>query len=309
MNRNSYSLSDKWSVATLRDEENTLSLRYGVYQPKEGVAANRFVILMNGRTEYLEKYNYFVDDLDLPPDCHLLTMDHRGQGASGGARGHIDSYDTFCKDTARIIEKVVQSRPYIMIAHSMGGLITLYGSLEGHFRPEKMLLFSPLLGLRDDPMPKPLARKLASAVAGLGVGHISAHFGQNNKTNFDKNKLTHSIDRYMRIQSAPHQIPSVTFGWVHASFCAIDAIFNADKIKNLNSDVSIIGSPDDKVVDPTAWQRWVKTATPLTKRHVEFELLHGAKHEILSEIPPYYDHALEHAKNFVETWPNSLGHN
>jgi alpha-beta hydrolase superfamily lysophospholipase len=302
MSTDTYSLNDKWSVATIRDETNSLSLRYGVYQPEAGVAADRFVILLNGRTEYLEKYNYFVEDLKLPGNCHLLTNDHRGQGASGGARGHIETYDVFCRDIARIIEKVVRSRPYIIISHSMGGLIALYGSLEGFFQPAKMLSFSPLFGLRDDPMPRKLARILSSGISGLGVGHISAHFGQNNKTAFEINKLTHSIERYTRIQNAPHQIPSVTFGWVFATFCAIDKIFEADTARNLGCDISIIGSPNDQVVDPTAWHRWVNFAAPLTEKRIEFELEHGARHELLSEIPKYYDHALAESRKVIMSW-------
>ena len=302
MNINSYSLNNKWSVSTIRDSENTLSLRYGVYQPQADVPADRYVILLNGRTEYLEKYNYYVDALELPANCHLLSTDHRGQGASGGARGHIKSYDTFCQDTARIIEQVIGSKPYIIVSHSMGGLISLYGSLEGYLCPEKMLLFSPLLGLRDDPMPRRLAQKLSSTVTKIGGGHISAHFGQNNRPTFDQNKLTHSNERYERIQNAPHQIPSVTFGWVFATFCALEEVFNEGKIKNIPCDISIIGSPNDKVVDPTAWEKWVNLATPLSKHRIEFELMHGAKHEILSEIPTFYDRALAYSRKFVHSW-------
>ncbi|MEZ4742363.1 MAG: hypothetical protein R3B45_07945 [Bdellovibrionota bacterium] len=72
-----------------------------------------------------------------------------------------------------------------------------------------------------------------------------------------KNKLTHSFERYEKIQNAPYQIPSVTFGWVHATFQAMDEIFLPKAIKNLNTDVFIMGSPDDQVVDPSAWQKWV----------------------------------------------------
>lgn len=286
----------------MRNADDSLSLRYGVFRPDPKILADRFVVLLNGRTEYLEKYNYFVKDLNLPANCHLLTTDHRGQGASGGARGHIDSYETFCKDTAHIIAKVIQSRPYIIFAHSMGGLITMYGNLHGYFTPQNALLFAPLFGLRDKPIPRPLARLLSAGASDLGVGHISAHFGHHNKAEFEDNRLTHHAARYERIKNAPHQIPSVTFGWVHATFKAIDAIFDPEKIRNLSMNLGILGSPEDKVVDATAWQRWIQTASPLTAKPIEFELIHGAKHELLSEINPIYNYTLGHCQKILKQW-------
>jgi lysophospholipase len=302
MSADSYDLNEHWEVSTVRDETNSLSLRYGIYRPDSETPADKYIVLLNGRTEYLEKYNYFVSDLQLPPNCHLISMDHRGQGASGGARGHIDSYDTFAKDASRIIDQTTAGKPFVILAHSMGGLIALYGALNGYIDPKKMLLFSPLLGLRDNPMPRTWSRPISRAIASLGVGHISAHFGQNNRADFPNNKLTHSTERYSRIQNAPHQIPSVTFGWVYATFLALDKIYDPKRLSTLTADVTILGSPDDRVVDETSWHRWTNVARKVCAKKIEFELVHGAKHELLSEIPNIYEYVLTVAKRFIREW-------
>jgi len=280
-----------WKIDTLRDQKNELSIRYGYYSSSTK-NPEKFIVFLNGRTEFIEKYDYLPDDLKLGTNCGFLTLDHRGQGGSGGARGHAENYENFCQDAKLVIDKVVGDKPYAIVCHSMGGLIGLYGHLTGYFSPKKLILSSPLFGIPDQPIPKKIARPLADTMTRLKIGPISAHFGQNNKPKFSKNKLTHSISRYEKIQDAPFQIPSVTFGWVDATFEAIDYIFSAEGINNLKTDVFLMGSPDDKVVDHSAWQKWIKIASAKNDINVGFELFHGAKHELYSEIPKYYDRAV-----------------
>ncbi|MEZ4742362.1 MAG: alpha/beta fold hydrolase [Bdellovibrionota bacterium] len=151
-----YPLGRNWSFSTIRDKNNQLSIRYAVHSAAPKGSIKKYLVFLNGRTEYIEKYSYLPKDFKLPKDFAFLTLDHRGQGASGGARGHIDSYESFIDDAKIVIDNVVKDTPYIMVCHSMGGLVGLLGHLNQTFSAKKLILSSPLLGLPDKPMPKPL---------------------------------------------------------------------------------------------------------------------------------------------------------
>ena len=107
MNQNELlALDSRWKIKFTHGAENT-KIRYGIYGPSTG-NINKFILLVNGRNEFIEKYSYVVQDLKLPPDCAVLTWDHRGQGESSGQTSHCESYEHFAED-ARII--ITQENP------------------------------------------------------------------------------------------------------------------------------------------------------------------------------------------------------
>jgi lysophospholipase len=148
-----------FSVRSTRSTDDRLDLRYAVHWRGTG-EPERFVVLLNGRTEWIEKYDYVAKDLALPSGTAFLTWDHRGQGASGGARSYVESYDDYAEDARRIVAEAVGDKPYALIGHSMGGLIALHATLTGRLSPRALVLLSPLLGLPNEPVPRPLARPL-----------------------------------------------------------------------------------------------------------------------------------------------------
>ena len=63
--------------------------------------AEKIVFVLNGRSEWIEKFAHFIDALSLPEKTAWVTWDHRGQGKSGGKRSHIDHYDSFTYNVAQ----------------------------------------------------------------------------------------------------------------------------------------------------------------------------------------------------------------
>jgi alpha-beta hydrolase superfamily lysophospholipase len=283
---------------TVRDANDTIDLRYGVRHATAG-SSDRFVVFFNGRTEWIEKYCYLADDLQLPAGTGFLTMDHRGQGASGGARAYVDDYGTFASDAAQVVNKVVGSKPYVILTHSMGGLVGLFATLTGKLTPKAMALSSPLLGMPEKPVPVKLARPLSSVITLAGLGKVSTGGGDYTKIPFERNELTHDAALYKRMQTSPYPVPGVTFGWVKATFAAIDQCFSPAALKNLSAPTLVMGGSAESVVDGTGFRRFVAVAAEHAPVDVQLRIFQGARHELFSEIDQYYDAAIKNAREWL----------
>lgn len=278
-------------IRKTRDVADTLDLRYTVIYEGNG-EPERYVVFMNGRTEWLEKYCYVPESLDLPKGTAVLTWDHRGQGASGGARSFVDDYETFSQDAAKIVSEVIGDKPYVIHAHSMGGLISLYATLKGYLKPHAMVLSSPLLGMPEEPIPPKVANPLAHVLTKLFLGAMSTGGGKFTTIPFERNRLTHSVDLYRRMQSGPYKSPGATFGWVAATFRAIETCFDPKYLAELTVPTLVLAGSEETVVDPKSFQRWVTVASAHAKADVQLRIFPGAKHELLSEIPSLYRQAI-----------------
>lgn len=290
-------LESRFVVRTIRDAADELDLRYGVFFAGTG-APKRYVVFLNGRTEWLEKYCYLATDLELPKDTAFLTWDHRGQGASGGARAYVEDYEAFAKDAVRIVDEVCGDKPYVLVSHSMGGLISLYATLKGYLKPKTLVLASPLLGMPDDPVPRKLAKPIASVLNQLFLGALSSGGGSFTKIPFERNRLTHSIAHYRRMQATPYPVPGATFGWVAATFKALDYCFDPSVLARLAVPTFVLAGSEESVVDRDAFQTWVQVAAKHAQADVQLRMIPGARHELFSEIPSYYLPTI-HA---VKTW-------
>lgn len=288
-------------VHKIRDDQDVLDLRYGVYFRGPGTP-KKYVFFSNGRSEWLEKYAYLALDLQLDQDTALVMWDHRGQGASGGTPAWIDNYDTYARDTARIVAATAQDKPYMFMAHSMGGLIALYSTLTGKISPQAMVLGSPLLGLPNSPVPRPLAKPLSLLLTQMGLGAVSSGAGTFTNRPFESNDLTQSRVLYERIQRSPFKIPGATFEWVSATFKAIDVIFDSTNLAKLTCPTLILGGTAETVVDQAAFGQWVKKAQELVPTPVQLTMLPDARHEIFSEVPQIYQAALREATSWMKAY-------
>jgi lysophospholipase len=281
-----------------RDSADVMDLRYGVLPAR--TTAKRFVVFLNGRTEWIEKYAYLPHDLGLPPDCGFLTFDHRGQGASGGARAFVDSYDSYARDAAKIVREQVGDLPYAVLSHSMGGLISLYATLKGQLNPALLVLSSPLLGMPTHPVPVKVAKPLSALLTLGGLGAVSSGGGSFTMEPFERNRLTHCIDRYTRMQESPYKVPGATFGWVRASFAAIAECRRPDLLAKLTAPTLVIGGTKETVVDFSAFRSFVELAAQHAPAPVKLTLIPDARHELFSEIPRLYALTLENVRAFLK---------
>jgi lysophospholipase len=285
----------------IRDPSNSLDLRYATSE--NAAQANRFLVFANGRSEWIEKYHALPSELKIGVDSAFMTFDHRGQGASGGARAWIHDYETYARDMKAVIDASVGNKPYNLICHSMGGLISLQAIMRGLIKPRCLVLSSPLLGMPNKPMPAPLAYYTSALLTGCFLGHINTGGARYWKPPFERNVLTHSAERYEVIQNSPYPVPSPTFEWVKASYQATQFVLQPENLAKLDIPVLVLCGTEELVVDPDALPRWVTAVNQLGKTKVDFHWIHGGYHELLFESKPI----AEQVMTLIRTWFDKNG--
>ncbi len=272
-----------WHKSSLDSPVDGIPIRFAYLKPHR--PATQAVLILNGRSEWIEKYTDLPDWMDLGDDTLWVTMDHRGQGESGGPRAYVSSYEDYALDAAAVLDAVAENLPYAIVSHSMGGLVALYGTLHGHLQPRALALSSPLLALPNSPLPRTWAKPIAHVIAKTRYTHQPTGAGGQKRLRFSGNPLTRSLAGFNVVCQSPFPFISPTFGWVEATFAACDSILQADRIKTLTPPVRIIGGSHENVIDASGWSTWCMTAARETRTPIEFFRVNGGRHELLNEIP------------------------
>jgi len=134
--------------------------------------ARGLVLLVHGLGEHIGRYAALAAWLN-QAGWDVAGYDHRGHGASGGARGDIAQPDSLLDDLSVVIDALRHEpqRPLVLLGHSLGGLIAARFVAEGlstqraaWWRPvDALVLSSPAL----DPGMNGVQRALLSVLAPL----------------------------------------------------------------------------------------------------------------------------------------------
>jgi lysophospholipase len=111
------------------------------WEPKGEV---RFVVaIVHGGAEHVGRYDRLARMFGARGGL-CFGADHRGQGKSGGRKGHVRSFEEYAADLGQVMQAVAAERPeaerpgaipWFVFGHSMGGLITLTYLLEQQRAP------------------------------------------------------------------------------------------------------------------------------------------------------------------------------
>lgn len=261
-------------------------LRIATWQGTRGT-----VLVMPGRTEYIEKYDQVITRL-VTAGYAVAAIDWRGQGLSTraviGNFGHVRRFSEFQQDVAVLLHAVQgMPRPLSLIAHSMGGAIGLRALADGalsHADVDKAVFCAPMWGLN-----LPTEKKLFGPFAvrfleAFGRGQQIAPGGKASdflrNTTLERNKLTTDKTRFDWMRSHLTSHPQLTLGpptisWAAAAFDEMTALM--DVAMPDTSTLVLLGS-EEKVVSEGAIMTQVERLPNSTLLRVE-----GAKHEILQE--------------------------
>jgi acylglycerol lipase len=105
------------------------------------------MLIVHGLGEQSGRYEH-VGERFAAAGIDTHAYDHRGNGRSGGRRGDVDRWSRYHDDLeARLaaVREGVASRPVVMYAHSMGGLIAAGYLLTDRPRPDLTVLTAPAL--------------------------------------------------------------------------------------------------------------------------------------------------------------------
>src|SRR5690242_9204053 len=250
------------------------------------------VVLIQGRTEFIEKYFEVVREL-LARKYSVVTFDWRGQGLSSRQledkrKGHVGDFSEFDCDLHVVVERVLHEhgvKPYFGLAHSMGGNVLLRYLHDNPHEFERAVLTAPMLAVKTKPFPLWFARGVATLWT--STGNKSAYvFGGAHRDpmadTFEENVVTSDkarFDRMMACLTADPQLAlgAPTFGWLEAAFRSMDLVKTEEFAAAIETPVLLIGAAYDKLVDLGADIRLIRRL----KRGMY--VLLKAEHEIMME--------------------------
>lgn len=293
--------SATWKEASAPEREAALDLDHVLVQgmrvrlghrPPEGRGARATVVILPGRTEFIEKYDETIADLAAAGHA-VAIFEWRGQGGSDRflphrQRCHVPAVEDYLADLAAVIEHLESRklpRPFVMLAHSMGGHVGLR-YLRGRSQTfVGAVMSAPMFGIDLRPLPEPLARLFCELAIGLGAGWRYAP-GQRD---FDLARcipLTSCPVQFgslrQRLAASPElAVGGVTCGWLGASLRSIALTRRPGFVEAIATPVLVCQAGRETLVCNRA-------QAALARRLPRGRLLvfPEARHELLHERPP-----------------------
>ena len=248
------------------------------------------VLLLPGRTEYVEKYGRAAADLRARGFA-TLVIDWRGQGLADRAlndpmSGHVADFAEYQLDFTEMVGFARAQglpEPYYLMAHSMGGCIGLRALMQG--APVQAAAFSaPMWGILIAAWMRPMAVALSTASRWFkfddryapGTGAKSYVLS----TPFVGNTLTTDAEMwdYMRAQALVHPelgLGGPSLGWLKAALTECHAL-------------SLLPSPAIPALTALGTLEKIVDTAPIHARMAAWQagrldLYTGAEHEVLME--------------------------
>lgn len=260
------------------------------------------VILLPGRTEYVEKYGRAARGL-AGAGYATLSVDWRGQGLADRAPddksvGHVGDFAEFQVDITALLSFATMAglpQPFYLMAHSMGGCIGLRGLMRGI--PVKAAVFSsPMWGIVLPKGAGPIVRLVTSGATWFGQHHrrmpttssrtlvVDAPFAGNTLT------TDQGMWDYMRAHALAYpdlMQAGPSMGWMRAALRECAALAR-------------LPAPDYPMLCALGSQERIVEVAPIKARVASWpgarlEMYEGAEHEVLMERPALRDAFLRSA--------------
>ncbi len=264
----------------------------------EGGSKRAICVLLNGHTEFLEKYGEVAGEL-CSRGFEVVSLDWRGQGASerrvyGNRAGHVGAFEEYDMDLAALMLQLVEPiqralpapLPVIAVGHSMGGHILLRYLHDHPRRFVCAVLSAPMIAINTGKYSLATVTLLTSL---LNLYRPSKRFifGIEQRDplefRFEENAVTSDRGRFERNQNLLRQQPFLringpTFGWLGAAFRSIRRMRKKSYAGDILTPLLVFGAGEDRVVRTEAIRALCQKIP--NARYIEIE---GAKHEILME--------------------------
>ncbi len=279
------------------------------------------VVIVNGRTENILKYQEVVADL-VRQGYSAYVYDHRGQGFSERllpaepAKGHVRRFDDYVDDLQTFVDQVVRRSPHphlLLLAHSMGG-----GIATRHLERFPGTFAAAALS---SPMHQPNAKIIFSADSSCdwfkwtGWAFSSAWAGFSPKPyahevfDMKTNIYTHSPERWGTVLDAENAHPEVrlggpTRGWADEACTASDDMIAA--AGQITTPVLVLQAGEDVAVTAAGQSRFCAALAQHGQVRCEGgkpQIVVGARHELLIEEDAYRVPAMTAILDFFARQP------
>lgn len=230
-------------------------------------SGGRDVLLVHGLAEHAGRYEHVA--AALVAAGHRVTMvELRGHGQSEGKRGHTASWRRYCEDVWAAAATIPGS--YAIVAHSMGGLVTLDALRELVRQPViGVVVSNPLLGLGFEP---PKVKAMASGLLSRLVPSLSL------KNELDRSNLSHDPEVIRRYESDPLVFGTITPRWFVEMRGAMARVHDAAPRYNTPL-LGLIGEGDHLTNPPAGIDFVGRYGGPKTLRRYP-----GLYHELFNEL-------------------------
>ena len=265
------------------------------------------IFVFPGRADYIEKYGglaYFC----LSKHFNVTAIDWRGQGLSGRLLsdrniGHVEDFKNYQKDVEVIVKEAEAAnlvKPWIIFAHSMGGLI---GLRTLHDNPvfEKVVFTSPMLGIQMPTILKSGASIIMSLISLIGKMETYAPTTSPEtrilNEEYEFNKLTSDIRNFKLLRQQLIQHPDLQIGgpssaWVSA---ALDEIqFQIGKEPPSTPALCFLGEKEE-IIDNLAVREFCKNWDSC-----DLISIPDAKHDLLMEKKMILHSLFEKLEKFIK---------
>lgn len=256
-------------------------------------ASRGTVVILNGRTEFIEKYFEVIGDLQRRHYA-VAILDWRGQGLSerplgNPHKGHVRDFGFYVSDLRRVLTRFVEPvcpRPYRALSHSLGGCIALhYLALHpDHFA--SAIFSAPMWGVGRGARTATPLRVLVGLLDRLGAGSRylpgRRDYGDSDRA-YAGNPLTRDPERFARFVAQVAAEPRLALGgptihWAHEAIRSVAALHEPGLVERIQVPIRVCSAGDDAVVSNAAHSA-VVSRLPNATQH----LFEGAQHEMLME--------------------------
>lgn len=184
-----------------------------------GAGQKGTVLLLPGRTEYIEKYGPAAAEM-AARGYAMLAVDWRGQGLADRViadplKGHVARFSDYQLDMTAVLAAAAGldlPRPYYLLGHSMGGAIGLR-AMNGGLTVAAAAFSAPMWGIRVPHVLRPVITALARSVSATplgqayapGTGPVTYVY----KDGFAQNKLTTDPHMWAFMLDQLAQVPAL----------------------------------------------------------------------------------------------------
>jgi len=270
-------------------------LRYALF-PRRGPVHKGTICLVQGRTEFIEKYFETIADFQRRGFA-VATFDLRGQGGSDRLirnrhLGFVERFDDYWTDLSSFHARILLPDcppPFYLVGHSMGGLVCLFAGSRDRLMFDRIFLSAPMVSLDRQPMGMDGMARIAETLSFVGLGSLPAARRSDRaptRATFPGNPLTSELTRYLRsvdvLEARPDLfIGSPTIRWAAAAMRAMVQAAGDGFPASIKAPVLMLAAARDEVVSPTAIEQLGLRMR--TGRHL---VIAAARHELFMESDP-----------------------
>jgi len=269
-----------------------LGLRAGVWSLPEGATPRGVCVLLQGLTEFLEKYDEVASELNAR-GFTVVSVDWRSQGASErGARdnrlAHLGNFEDYDHDIAVLMQRLAppSGLPVIALGHSLGAHMLLRYLHEHKRRLACAVLVAPMLDIDTGKHPSWHA-KLAASLLSLRRPSRRPLPGVDERDPlempFEQNRVTSDRARFERSREMLREQPFLringpSFGWLRAAFRSMRLVGAKSYAEDIITPLLVVGAGKDRIVRTAAIRDYVKLLPS-----ADYVEIADSEHEVLME--------------------------